>query len=80
MTIDHPPPPSPEPKPTHMLDIYHPSVLGSKVMVRTLPDIKGTPLNLRVSPHPEIPQAIFDTLAENKRARLVQVNIASAAI
>ncbi|CDH52451.1 predicted protein [Lichtheimia corymbifera JMRC:FSU:9682] len=71
-TKDHPPPPSPEPKPTHMLDIYHPSVLGSKVMVRTLPDIKDTPLNLRVSPHPEIPQAIFDTLAENKRARLVQ--------
>ncbi|KAJ8659025.1 hypothetical protein O0I10_005407 [Lichtheimia ornata] len=66
------PPPSPEPKPTHMLDIYHPSVLGSKVMVRTLPDIKGTQLNTRVSPHPEISQAIFETLAENKRARLVQ--------
>lgn len=56
-----------------MLDIYHPSVMGSKVMVRTLPDIKGMQLNLRDSPHREISQAQFDSLAENKKARLVQV-------
>ncbi|KAI7877027.1 hypothetical protein K492DRAFT_239444 [Lichtheimia hyalospora FSU 10163] len=66
------PPLSPEPKPTHMLDVYHPSAMGSKVMVRTLPDIKNMPLNLRDSPHPEISQTVFDAMAENKKARLVQ--------
>ena len=70
------PPLSPEPKPTYMLDVYHPSAMGSKVMVRTLPDIKNVQLNLRDSPHPEISQTVFDAMAENKKARLVQVNIA----